>query len=306
MTSESEADVDDLLSSPSSSKASSLSGDSTDEENSAYEQDTNSEADENSEDEELPEVEGGNMDDVAQVYVEEGKGSKSDTNNNKSSSSKAPHWNGERLYPPARVSKAPSKAWKYGGFRKNKRGELVTNVTVCGLCGKEIRYKNTPTHLSQHLSTFHENELAKEDEETTDQPRLDFYVNKTNAQPPDKYKPAHPKQKQFRKTLVEWIIDSNRPFKAVEDDKLVDAFKIADPKLKVPTARQICLDIEKLEKEKKESVKESFKHETYFSCSSDAGSSLDGRSFIDVNVHWVSEDFVPKKKILTVAEITES
>ena len=46
-------------------------------------------------------------------------------NNNKTnpkSSSGAPTWNGERLYPPARaVSKKRSKAWDFGGFVKTRR-----------------------------------------------------------------------------------------------------------------------------------------------------------------------------------------
>ena len=81
-------------------------------------------------------------------------------NNNKTnpkSSSGAPTWNGERLYPPARaLSKKRSKAWLFGGFRKDKKtGVLITEATVCGFCGKEIKYRNTPTNLTQHLSCEH-------------------------------------------------------------------------------------------------------------------------------------------------------
>ena len=65
-------------------------------------------------------------------------------------SSGAPTWNGERLYPPARaLSNKRSKAWLFGGFRKDKKtGVLITEATVCGFCGKEIKYRNTPTNLT--------------------------------------------------------------------------------------------------------------------------------------------------------------
>ena len=106
----------------------------------------------------------------------------------------------------------------------------MTNVTVCSLCGKEIRYKHTPTHLSQHLRTCHEKKTSNNE-------------------------------------------DKN--------------------------------DI-KLEEKKKKEIVESFKSLPYFSCTNDTGSSLDGRSFVDVNVHWVSEECVTDKKILTVVEMIEN
>ena len=102
---------------------------------------------------------------------------------------------------------------------------------MCSLCGKEIRYKHTPTHLSQHLRTCHEKETSN-NVDKNDQPRLDHFVKHVKTKSPIKYQVKHPKQKEFRKTLVEWIIDSNRPCKAVEYEKLMEAFLIADPKLK--------------------------------------------------------------------------
>ena len=70
---------------------------------------------------------------------------------------KYPSWSGERLYPPnSRKLSNPSKVWQFGGFIKNKNtGLLLTDKTICGICGKEQRYRNSPTNLSQHLASDH-------------------------------------------------------------------------------------------------------------------------------------------------------
>ena len=41
----------------------------------------------------------------------------------------------------------------------------------------------------------------------------------------------------------------------------------------------------------------------HLTCTNDAGSSFGAKSFIDVNVHYVTEDFKLKKKVLDVMEM---
>ena len=48
---------------------------------------------------------------------------------------------------------------------------------------------------------------------------------------------------------------------------------------------------------------ERFKGVNYFWVTTDAGTSFAGKSFIDVNVHWIDKDFIVRKKILTVLKI---
>ena len=168
-----------------------------------------------------------------------------DDKNNNSSKSEFPSWKGDRLYPPVRHSSNPSPAWKQGGFRKNHQGELVTDVTVCGICGKEIKYRNTPSHLSQHLKIVHSQELdaSEKNAKKVDQPTVQDFFSMKKGAAPVKYKYNHPKQKHFRKTTVEWVVENNRPISVVEDKKLIEAFECADPKLKVPSAFQVLFFI---------------------------------------------------------------
>ena len=43
-----------------------------------------------------------------------------------------PKWKGTELFPP---QKGSSKVWEHGGFRKNERGQLEADKTVCSHCG---------------------------------------------------------------------------------------------------------------------------------------------------------------------------
>ena len=240
----------------------------------------------------------------------EGEGIQKTTLESKNSSRKEqekPTWKGERLFPPSRANSKPSKAWSYGGFRRNKRGELLIYSTICGFCGLVIKYKNSPSHLLQHVSHHHESEMLLEDSKMNDdQPSIPHFFKKGNEKSPNFYNRNHPKQKNFRDYIVKWIIDSNRPFAIVGDKNLNEAFKLADPRLKMPSADQVKADIKKLDSKKRSDVIESFKDADFFSCTNDAGSSVDGRSFVDVNVHWIDKEFNPKKKILTVLEMKEN
>ena len=142
----SDTDVDELFS-PTDSGSSSAFEVPADEENSEDDVDDLSDTREDH-NEELPEVENNNPGPSEEQTI-------APQANNSQRSSGVTSWNGVRLYPPSRTSSKPSKAWKFGGFRKNPRGELVTSVTVCGLCGKEINYKkhsNTSKSTSQYFS----------------------------------------------------------------------------------------------------------------------------------------------------------
>ena len=48
---------------------------------------------------------------------------------------------------------------------------------------------------------------------------------------------------------------------------------------------------------------EKFKNIDYFSCTTDAGSSLAGHTYVDINVHFLDENFKPEKKIVAVVPV---
>ena len=97
------------------------------------------------------------------------------------SQSQLPKWQDKELHPPyAKNVNKPSKAWKFGGFEKNvENGNLILENIVCGLCGKKIKYRQTPTNFTEHLQTHHKAVyFQSECEETEGTP--DIQVSATN------------------------------------------------------------------------------------------------------------------------------
>ena len=80
------------------------------------------------------------------------------------------------------------------------------------------------------------------DKSTDSAPKIKDYFKPSSEKP--KYKHDHPKQKQFRHIIVEWVILK----------KVVQAFLLADEKLKMPTRAMNRRDIIKLHREKKARV----------------------------------------------------
>ena len=215
-----------------------------------------------------------------------------------------PKWNNQRLFPPS--AKSRSKAWMFGGFRKDSAGQLILKETVCGICGKIQKYRNSPTNLDQHIQSMHSLHYSRvEDQEGLKKETsiADYFKKKSGTIP--KYRPNHPKQKALKSKLVEWVVKNNRSILEVEDPKLVEAFEISDPKLKVPGRKVVNREIEKLFKKKKEEFEKDVAKIDSFAGNNDAGSSSNSKSFVAINVSYVTEDFELKKKIIDVVEMPE-
>ena len=211
---------------------------------------------------------------------------------------KQPKWMGVKLFPPP---KSNSKAWQFGGFRKGINGQLIKSKTVCGICGKEQGYRGTPTNLYQHLVNKHGAETGLVG--ATKTTAIETFFKKPSQL--SKYKQTHPKQKDLKNKIVRWVIVNKRPLSVVEDEKLVEAFEVADPRLKMPTRWEVTKEIRRLFKVKKAATVEELSRQDYFCCTNDAGSSSGARSFVDMNIHYVNENFEPCTKILSVFEMKE-
>ena len=240
--------------------------------------------------------------------IENEENNQSDKSQKKAPSKKtstSPTWNGEKLFPPARKAVKPSRAWQFGGFKKNSAGFLLTDKTICGICGKEQRYFSTASSLQNHLMAEHTGLWAGDEENNVKETTQigDYFKSKTKV---IKYPSNHPKQKKLVQTLTEWVVKNKRPLRIVEDPKLVESFEVADERLKVPSRKKMKIEIEKMYKHKKAELIEELKEVEWGTETNDAGSSSGARSFIDVNFHWVTKDFYPKKKILKVMEMKES
>ena len=210
---------------------------------------------------------------------------------------------GVDLFPPdgTKMRKA-SQAWSYGGLKKDDKGRLLRDKMYCALCTKTFKYNQSPSALSDHLKHKHADKMLELESAKQSQSKLtDFRFIKTDVQ--EKYKATHPKQKQFRSDLVDWVIKDKRPF-AISDDKgLRKVVKNLDPRIKVPAGRTISRDIATKYLQRKRITLEKLKKVNYFSCTNDGGTSLANSSFIAINVHWVDENFSSQKKLIDMKPV---
>ena len=188
--------------------------------------------------------------------------------------------------------------WKFGGLRK-LNGKLDKSVAVCALCGKESVYRGSPGNFQTHLKLVHKQEYEIEENPRSSQLKMTDFSTSTSSC--SKYKAVHQKQTNFRSELAKWIVKDLRPLSIVEDVGFKKLITIADPKLSIPVRNIIAADIDKLYDVKKEETIEKFKQVAYFT--TDAGTSVSGKSFINVNVHWINDNFQGRKKILTVFKV---
>ena len=78
---------------------------------------------------------------------------------------------------------------------------------------------------------------------------------------------------------------------------------MADPKLSIPCPDTIKSQVRKLDLKHTALVKKDLENVSFVTCTNDAGSSYGASSFIDVNIHWLNEDFKLCSKILAVAPV---
>ena len=222
-------------------------------------------------------------------------------NNNKESVQLV--WKEDKLFPPEKRSNT-STAWKHGGFKKDVNGKLIKTKVICSYCGAQLKYTSSPQNFVNHLNSLHF-EKVKDDNDDNEssaagQSKISNFLIKRGDV---KYKPNDPKQKRFRSDLTNWIIKYKRPFKVVADEGFGKMVTNLDAKIKVPSASTISRDIRGLYRKHRKLTIEKFKDIDYFSCTTDAGSSLAGHTFIDINVHFLDENFNPVKKIVAVVPV---
>lgn len=217
-----------------------------------------------------------------------------------SSSKNQVMYKGIPLFPPDK-RKSTSFAWDHGGFKKLENGQLDRSKILCGHCGVELKYNGSPSILTNHLDRLHKDKLKSDVPKVAQSLITDFSAPaETKVK---KFAKNHPLQVKFKSEIVAWVIKSLRPLKIVTDKNLLNAFKLANPALSVPSRKDLRKEIIKLEENHKAKIIEELKDVTFVTCTNDAGSSYGGSSYIDVNIHWIDEEFNLRKKILEVVAV---
>ena len=110
--------------------------------------------------------------------------------------------------------------------------------------------------------------------------------------------------KAIKDNVIKWIARDIRPIKIVDDEGFRNIISNIDPKLTVPSRQSVVREIKKLHAEKKRETVEAFKNVQDIVMTTDAGTSLSGKTFIDVNFHWIDgKNLKMKKKTVEVIKV---
>lgn len=217
-----------------------------------------------------------------------------------------------------------SKTWNYGGFKKKPDGSLDTKEMQCGECGKIFQYRYSPFPLTQHLRLYHQGDVDLDKTGTvTEQVTVgskakmqgsvkDYFAEGTmggrvtKEKKPIKYARHILKQKQLRLAVMDLVVKDNRAINIAESEEFSKCIEICDPRMSVPSKQTVTRDIKTVYKKEKAKLIQEFSKVEFFNCTNDAGSTTGARSFVDVNVHYLTNDFYLKKKILRVFEMREA
>ena len=69
-----------------------------------------------------------------------------------------------------------SKAWNYGGLKKDSDGNFLFDKMYCALCMWEIGYRDSPSALNHHLNGVHMEVIYKEQEQTENIKAIDMDI----------------------------------------------------------------------------------------------------------------------------------
>ena len=106
-----------------------------------------------------------------------------------------------------------------------------------------------------------------------------------------KYQSDNAKWKKFRALTCEQIVKNLCPLNIVDDPALHEIIWIANPRLSLLGSSTVNRDIKKMYNNK---LQQNFLYSqkvTDFWYSTDAGTSFARKTYIDVSIHWITQDF---------------
>ena len=159
-----------------------------------------------------------------------------------------------------------------------------------------------------HLRFYHHEEYSQAEAEATrtekskeKQGPMDVYLNK----PTTMWSKTSDKWKQTTMAIAKWCVKDTRPNLIVEDEGFRRLMGLVCPTYEVPCANTIANYIDKLAREETQRIKSNLEEIEFVAMTTDGGSSTNARSFQEVGVHGITEDFELLYHTLGVREVKE-
>jgi hypothetical protein len=217
------------------------------------------------------------------------------------------------------LKKVPSSmVWPFFYFKQNKTTKLANMSRVyCRVCpsgNKSLKeglpYCNSTSNLSNHLKVHHPKAFkdAEDDKNApTDLNQNQVKINKIfTPKTVVKWKKNSEKWKKVTMSITKWFVQDTRPAYMVEDEGFIKFMAIACPEYETPCANTISKYIDELYIQESERVKNELKDFEFLAMTTDGGSSSNARSFQEMGVHGITENFDMKYYTLGVREVKES
>lgn len=221
-----------------------------------------------------------------------------------------------KVYKPKNVLSfkgVPSLCWGFFHFREDKQKKIPDKKKVfCDLCQAELAYHSSTSSLIRHLNTSHKekyDEAKKSAEEITDKETSNPITNYTTAQlgpnKKSKWPKSSPKYIKAVELIAKWFCQDSRPTNIVDDQGFFDLMEFCCPEFDIPSRTTVQNYINKdYQREKSKIVKE-LESVEFCAVTSDGGTSSNAVSFLDTNVHFVTDNFELKSYTLSVKENKE-
>ena len=232
----------------------------------------------------------------------------------------------ERTYEPSKVleQKPSSIVWTFFVFKGSKKNGLDKSQVFCSLCltasesdesGKKkpvkpIKYQTTTSSMLYHLEKFHKEalEAAKKEESKSKSSKNvpgNLITSYATSSKVVKWPKGSHKWKDATEKLAKWMVKEIRPMAIVKDEGFIEFTSSICPQYEVPCSNTVGRNIEDLYFDKKQELIKELKNVKWLAITTDGGSSTNAVSFIDVNVHYVSESWELKSVTLGVRQNKE-
>ena len=210
------------------------------------------------------------------------------------------------------IKDGKSIVWKFYCFKGTKESGAKKDKVFCNPCKdkgqeKSLNYNNSTSSLHEHLKRMHKKELDEaiaEGPGTPKQASVDSYFK------PKSQIQKWPKESSIWKSatiaLTKFVIKDGRPTHLIECEGFKEFVKEICPEYEVPSGYTITKIMEKMYEDEKEKLKTELKEQEFVAVTSDGGSSSNSASYQDTNVHYITENFELKSKILSVKENKET
>ena len=201
---------------------------------------------------------------------------------------------------------AKSIYWAHFGFEVDKDGRRIDEKNVrCHLCNKAIGYSGNTTNLSQHLNKWHPEVLSSSMAETSPKSLTQVTLKSCAFRPTAKMATNSQRAQQITQGIAEFIARDMRPISVIEGKGFQNLLAIIDPSYQVPSRKHVMKNIQDMYSKVRLCLLAEMEDIQSVGLTTDHWTSRAMDSYLGVTVHFITQDWELKKRVLQVRQVKE-